>query len=185
MKKNRLEILNVLKEEFSPKKGRHLYIDCEWFISQKMYLIGYAYNLKTIRQLYEKTLTRKNVLKMLEGVTVIYFWGPDIGMIEKCFNLKLRERYFCVNLLAVMRAIEPHSDSFKLAHFEKLAGIERTTMEYKADIRNLHRDWANPKKRYLALKYNQEDVLNMIKVKRYFFKKNGITDDYLWGFRMQ
>lgn len=178
-------ILQELSRELGPKKGKELYLDCEWFITQKMYLIGYAYNLRTGVQLYEKTLTRKNVLKMLEGVTKIYFWGPDIGMIEKCFNLKLRERYFCVNLLAVMRAIEPHSDSFKLAHFEELAGIKRTTMEYKSDIRNLHRDWKNPKKRYLALKYNKEDVLNMVRVKRFFFTKHGITDELLWGFRMK
>lgn len=179
------ELIKMLSKELGPKKGKELYLDCEWLITQKMYLIGYAYNLRTGVQLYEKTLTRKNILKMLEGVTKIYFWGPDIGMIEKCFSLKLKEKYFCVNLLTVMRALEPASESFKLAHFESLAGIKRTTMEYKADIRNLHRDWANPKKRYLALKYNREDVMNMVKVKRYFFDKHKITDDYLWGFRMQ
>lgn len=167
------------------KKTKELYLDCEWFITQKMYLIGYAHSLKSCEQLYEKTLTKTNVKKMLDGVSKIYFWGPDIGMIEKCFNLNIKEKYICINLLTVMRRLEPTSSSFRLSHFEKKAGIVRTTMQYKQDIRNLHRDWANPKKRYLALKYNREDVINMIKVKRYFFEKHKVSETEILNFRMQ
>ena len=163
-------------------KSTEIYIDAEWFISQKMYLLGYAYDLRNYGQLYGRPLNRANVIKLLKNVTTIYFWGPDIGMLEKCFNINLREQYCCVNLLKAMRILEPRAKCYKLAHFEKLAGFQRKTMEYKGNIWNLHRDWKDPKHRERALLYNREDVLYMLRVKRYFFRKHGVTQSHLVAF---
>ncbi len=155
---------------------KEIYIDAEWFITQKMYLIGYAYSLSQYGQLYGKGLTAANVRKILKGVERIYFYGPDVGMLEKCFGLKLREKYRCVNILRAMRRLYPRCKHFRLCNFEKRMGIKRQTMEYKSDIWSLHRDWADPKKRECALLYNMEDVLNLIRVKRYYWEKHRITD---------
>lgn len=157
---------------------KELYVDAEWFISQRMYLLGYAYNLRQYGQLYGKALCRENVRNMLRNVDTVYFWGPDIGMLEKCFRISIRNRVRCINLLKVMHYIEPNAISYKLAHFESLAGIHRKTMEYKSNIWTLHRDWKDPQKRQRALLYNMEDVLNMLRVKRYFWKKHGITREH-------
>lgn len=164
-------------EKLSPSKynRKELYIDAEWFITQEMYLIGYAYNMSQYGQLWGKALNARNIKKMLKGVERIYFYGPDIGMLEKCFKMELRTKYKCVNILRAMRRLYPNLKHYRLCNFEKRMGIKRETMEYKSDIWNLHRDWQDPKKRQRALLYNMEDVLNMIKVKRYYWRKHNIT----------
>ena len=167
------------------RKKLELYIDAEWFISQKMYLLGYAYDLRHHGQLYGAALNAGNVRKLLRNVETIYFWGPDIGMLEKCFGLSIRGRIRCVNLLKVMHYIEPCARSYKLSAFEKKAGIVRQTMEYKSNIWTLHRDWRDPRKRARALLYNMEDVLNMLRVKRFFWKKHGITREHEEMFAMR
>ena len=76
-------------EKLSPSKynRKELYIDAEWFITQKMYLIGYAYNMSQYGQLWGKALNARNIKKMLKGVERIYFYGPDIGMLENSVRL--------------------------------------------------------------------------------------------------
>lgn len=157
-----------------PVKAEEIYIDCEWFMNQEIYLLGYAYDLRHFAQLWGSSLNRDTVEHIFKGVKRIYFWGPDIGMVEKCFNIELRGRFLCINLLRAMKTIEPTRRSYKLAHFERLAGLKRSVVEYKSNIFNLHRDWLNPKYRDRALLYNREDVLLMLQVKRFFFKKNKV-----------
>lgn len=151
-----------------------IYFDGEWFLNQQIYLIGYAYNQSKTYQLYGFLLTRKNFEKILKDVSIIYCYGPDIGMFEKYFKCDLRNRFVCINLLTVMKRIEPNLPDYKLSTLEKFAGIQRETMEYKSNIFQLHRDWYIPAKRSRALKYNREDVNNLIRVKKYFFQKNMI-----------
>ncbi len=152
-----------------------LYLDCEWFANQKLFLIGYAYNISTKKQLYDNTLTKENVLEMLEPVNgFIYFYGPDIAMIEKNFCIDIRNNYKCVNLIRVFKTYNPNLRSYKLASLEKHYGIIRDTQEYKSNIFRMIRDWFNPKKRKRALKYNEEDVLNLIRVKRNFFREENV-----------
>lgn len=163
-------------------KERAIYIDCEWYLSQEMYLLGYAYDLRHYGQLYGSALNRSNIKKLLRQVTTIYFWGPDIGMLEKCFDLELRTNYQCVNLLKAMRLLEPKSKSYKLSYFEQCAGFKRKTSGYKKNIFNLHRDWQSPKYRARALLYNREDVLYMLRVKRFYFTKHKVTKKQLADF---
>lgn len=157
------------------RMGKNLFIDAEWFLNQKIYLIGYAYNLSNCYQLHDLTLNRWAFATILKDVDAIYCFGPDIGMLEKYFNVDLKTYYYCFNLLGIIRRIEPGLPSYKLADLESWVGIERETMQYKSNIWQLHSDWQNPFKRQLAMKYNREDVLNMIRVKNYFFQRNDIT----------
>ncbi len=154
-----------------------IYIDCEWFHTQKMFLLGYAYNLRVAGQLYGRKLNKTNINKILKSVKqtdgYIFFYGPDIGMIEKCFNLELRNNYKCCNLLKVFQR-NIQSKSYKLAYFEKKCGLVRSMPQYKTNIFRMIRDWNNPKYRQRALIYNQEDVINLIKVKRILCKNHKI-----------
>ncbi len=197
-----------------------LYIDGEWHLNttpQKFYLLGYAYDEKHFGWLYNQNdysfdgkklhtpkvkgvnrLNRTWLLKLLDGVKTIYFYGPDAGQIERMFHIKLKDKYNCVNLLTVAKNIVPKKDMYaatkklirkgvldaglytpekpcwRLCCLEELLGIKRDTVEYKKNIDNLHRDWYNPKLRAKALLYNKEDVMNLIKTKKALYEKYNV-----------
>lgn len=157
-----------------------LYIDLEWFMNQQLYLIGYAYSLTKYGQLHDSSLNTDNIIKMLEPVTgCIYFYGPDIGMLEKSTGFDIRHNFCCVNLLKLFRDIMPDLESYKLAHIEELFGIERTTRQYKTNIFKLVEDWNNPWKKQQVLKYNMEDVINLVRLKREIFEIYGIGEEII------
>ena len=164
--------------------GRNLFIDAEWFLNQNIYLIGYAYNLSACYQLHGSTINPYSFAGILRDVDAIYCYGPDVGMLEKFFNCDLKTYYYCFNLLSIIKKLEPNLPSYRLCDLEKHIGIERSTMVYKSNIWQLHKDWNNPVKRYYALKYNQEDVLNLIRVKNYFFQLHGITRKDIEQYRL-
>ncbi len=152
-----------------------IYIDCEWTLDQDVFLIGYAYTLRKKGQLYDKTLTKRNFLKLLDGVEFVFIYGPDIGQLEKHFGINLRGKYKCINLLKIFRRYLPELPSYKLSALEEMFGIKRTTAQYKRNIFTLFEDWHNPKKRRLCLKYNMEDVINLLILKKKAFAEYHIT----------
>lgn len=164
--------------------GRNLFIDAEWFLNQRVYLIGYGYNQKEVYQLHGVTINQFAFAGILRDVDAIYCYGPDIGVMEKLFNVDLKNFYYCFNLLTIIRRLEPNLKSYKLADLEKIAGIERQTMVYKSNIWQLHKDWQNPLKRHYAMLYNREDVINLMKVKNFFFQRNGVTRKDIEKWRM-
>jgi uncharacterized protein YprB with RNaseH-like and TPR domain len=115
-------------------------------------------------------------------VDTIFFYGPDIAMIEKNFGIDLRNNYNCVNLLTMFRYYAPRVKLHKLADWEKRAGITRETMRYKSNIWKLVEDWYNPKKKKRCLQYNAEDVINLLLVKKWFFKKYGLRKSHALAF---
>lgn len=164
--------------------GKSIFIDGEWFLNQQIYLIGYAYNLQGTYQLYDSSMNRWAFGEILRDVDVIYCYGPDVGMLEKFFDCDLKTYYWCFNLLTIIKRLEPDLPSYKLADLEKIVGIQREMMEYKSNIWQLHRDWRNPLKKQFALKYNREDVENLIRIKNYFFQKHGITRKDIEQYRL-
>ena len=164
--------------------GKSIFFDGEWFLNQRIYLIGYAYGLAKTYQLYGGGITPKYFEMILKDVDCIYCYGPDVGMLEKFFKCDLKSQYYCFNLLTIIKRLEPGLPSYKLANLEKMIGIQRETMEYKSNIWQLHKDWLNPEKRKYALQYNREDVNNLIKVKNYFFQKHGVTRKDIEKYRL-
>lgn len=157
-----------------------LYIDLEWFSNQELFLVGYAYSITNFGQLHDENLNVENIIQMLQPVDgYIYFYGPDIGMLEKSTGLDIRNNFRCVNLLKVFRDIMPGMDSYKLASFEEMFEIKRSQRQYKTNIFKLVEDWHNPYKKQHVLKYNMEDVVNLVRLKREIFELYGIGDDYL------
>ena len=159
---------------------KNIYIDGEWFANQTIFLIGYSYNSKEFGQLYGSRLTKASFLKILEPVNgFIFFYGPDIGMLEKFFDIDIRHNYKCINLLPLFKHLIPELPSYKLAFLEKLFGIKRTTFKYKQNIRELEKDWLNPRKRKLALQYNKEDVIFLYLLKSKIFADLAVKSSYL------
>ncbi|HNQ67823.1 MAG TPA: ribonuclease H-like domain-containing protein [Bacteroidales bacterium] len=157
-----------------------LYIDLEWFFNQELFLVGYAYSITNYGQLYDENLNTENIIRILQPVDgYIYFYGPDIGMIEKSTGMDIRNNFRCVNLLKVFRDIMPGMDSYKLAYFEEMFEIKRSQRQYKSNIFKLAEDWNNPYKKQHVLKYNMEDVINLVRLKREIFGLYSVEEDYL------
>lgn len=158
----------------------NLYLDCEWFIPNKLFLIGYAYNQTSFNQLYDHSLTLSNTLKMFAPVDgFVFFYGPDIGIIENYFSIRIRDEFKCINLLKVFRHFDPFLSNYKLKTLEHYYGVDRKTEAYKENIFSFLKDWYNPAKRKQALLYNKEDVLNLMKVKKKFFSEHEITKNMI------
>ena len=98
-----------------------LYLDAEWFIGGDVFLVGYCRDAKTFGNFYDASLTAENFQRILKGTTgKIYFYGPDIGILEKYFDIDIRSNYHCVNLYKVFRDQLPGLKNYKLASIEKL-----------------------------------------------------------------
>ncbi len=160
--------------------AKDLYLDAEWFLNQKIFVIAWGRSLSDYGQLYDKTLTRTRIKKLLDDTTgYVYFYGPDIAMIEKYFGMEIRTKYKCINLLKIFRILMPRAKSYRIFHLEKKYKIVRTTTQYKHSIFSAIRDWSHPKRKHLVLRYNMEDVINLIQLKRIVFKKYGCTPKLL------
>ncbi len=162
-----------------------LYIDAEWYLNQRMFLIGYAYGQGKFGQLYGKKLTKKNFKKLFDKVTgSVFCYGPDVGMLEKFFKFKFRKKFRCVNLMKVFKDTIKIG-SFKLKNLEKRFGIRRSVMKYKTNIFNIWKDWKDKIKKKAVLLYNREDVVNLVKLALKIFKRFQIADKYLETIRLK
>lgn len=139
-----------------------LYLDCEWFIGGDIFLIGWARDTKTFGQLYDHTLTCEafeDLLKQTSGR--IYFYGPDIGILEKYFDIDIRSNYHCVNLLKVFKDKLPGLKNYKLATIEKHYHLTRNRNEYKANIFAIFQDWRRPQVKSLVLHYKPHHAVSL------------------------
>ncbi len=157
-----------------------LYLDGEWFIGGEIFLLGWSRNTKVFGQLYEDTLTEERFQELLDDTDgIIYFYGPDIGVIEKHFDIDIRSNHHCVNLLKVFKDNLPGMKNYKLATIEKHYHLQRNRLEYKANIFSIFRDWRKPQVRSLVLQYNREDVINLARLKNIIFAQFDIEKEYL------
>lgn len=161
---------------------KSLYLDLEWFIGGDIFLIGYCFERGGVFQLHHASLTKakfNRVLSQLDPGAKIYFYGPDIGVLEKYFEMDIRNRFFCVNLLQVFRQIMPRLKSYKLADIERKFKIKRARQEYKKNIFHIFHDWKSYKWRKFVLAYNYEDVANLRALKVVIFKKYSVRSNQL------
>lgn len=169
-----------------------LYLDAEWYLNQRIFLIGYAYvnknHIVEIGQLFTHNIEHDQIQSLLSKVgkkDCIFIYGPDIGMMEKRFQIDMRNKYNCINLIKVFRDVLPARASYKLADIEKSFRIQRKEMKYKKTISDIYRDWAHEDTRKRVLQYNYEDVVYLVKLKKIIFKKYKVTFDYLLTVRLQ
>jgi len=163
-----------------------LYLDCEWQLNQNIFLIGWAYSTKQKGQLFHRTIGKKFFRRILLKVTGrIFFYGPDIGMLEKFYKMNIRKKFNCVNLIKVFRDTLPGLKSYKLKDLEIKFGIVRKSQRYKTNIFKIFSDWHKPWYRKEILKYNMDDVINLILIKQRLFKAYHITVKYLNSVRLR
>lgn len=163
--------------------NNELYVDCEWTLDQKIFLIGIN-KKKNTYQLYDYYLTKSNFLQTLKNIKYIYFFGPDIKMLEKFFKINLRKKYICINLLKILHD-KIKLKSYKLMNIEKEFKIVRKNYIYKANFFRIFKDWKTPKYKKFVLKYNYDDVENLFIIKEKIFSKYKITNEYLKEIRLQ
>lgn len=166
--------------------AKNLYIDAEWFPNQQIFLIGYAREDAKVYQLYSRTLNERRFLKVLNDTTgYVYFYGPDIALCENHFGVDIRNYFECVNLLRITRACMPNAKSWKLAHMEKVFGLSRGVAKYKRSIFQIYDDWNDPKYRQRVLRYNLDDVKNLVLIKQRLFARYEINRAYLKSILLQ
>lgn len=164
---------------------KDLFLDAEWFIGGEIFLLGWCFDKKNHGQLYDDSLTAQNFEELLNQTTgIIYFYGPDIGIIEKYFDIDIRSNYHCVNLLKVFKDKIPNLKNYKLATIEKMYGLQRNRNEYKANIFRIFEDWRKPQLKSLVLQYNREDVINLCILKHIVFWSHDIDENYLLQVRL-
>ncbi|MGB5026114.1 MAG: ribonuclease H-like domain-containing protein [Saprospiraceae bacterium] len=153
-----------------------LYLDCEWTLDQNIFLIGYAYSDGSVGSIYGPKLTKKFFMQMVKGVDYIIVYGPDIAMLEKYFQIDLRNKIICINALQVFRKSLPGLRSYKLAYVEELFAIVRKKRKYKTSVFTIWKDWAHPDKKQHVITYNLEDVRNMMTLFNIIVCKYNISD---------
>ncbi|HQN16659.1 MAG TPA: ribonuclease H-like domain-containing protein [Bacteroidales bacterium] len=109
--------------------------------------------------LYGANLRWNVIEKILRNKKRIFVYGPDIGKMEKQFNVDLKSRWICVNVLSIVREYLPDLPSKSLVEVEKFMKLERSTASFKKYTRNLDIHWKNKKKRAGIIDYNKEDTL--------------------------
>ena len=102
---------------------------------------------------------------MIADVTgSVYFYGPDIGVIFRHTGINIRNYRDTVNLLTAVRRVLPGLSDYRLTTVEEYLGLPRTTVEIKEQRRLLsvpqRLNWKT------LVRYNREDVLNLIRIKR-------------------
>lgn len=162
----------------------NLYLDAEWYLNQRIFLLGYAYeNLRgkiAVHQEYHTDITTDKISQIFQPCTgYVFVYGPDIGMLEKRFNPGIRNRFTCVNLLKVVKEFLPGLSSYKLADIEKHFGFYRKADKYKKNIFDIYKDWNHPEMKKIVLDYNYEDVFYLAKIKQKLFRKFKPSDAYL------
>lgn len=165
---------------------KNIYIDCEWFLRGKIFLIGFGNTTSNIHQVFGKNLNQKNIYNIILKANnkYVFIYGPDIAYIEKNFHFNIRNNIKCINLLKIAKCYLTLK-KYSLAEVEKYFNICRTTNEYKENIFRLSRDWYNLERRKRCLLYNYEDVLNLILVKQAIFKKFNIKSKDLENFTIK
>ncbi len=159
----------------------NLYVDNEWYRNQKIFLHSTATDYSRCYQLWGSMLTKENIIKSLQPAKkgYIFFYGPDIGMIEKQFKINIRDNYVCINLLSVFRYQLPKRSCYKLESLEQDFGLTRKIAKYKKSIFNIYSDFHNVERKKDVLLYNQDDVINLRQLKQIIFKKYPISEKEL------
>lgn len=163
----------------------NLFLDAEWYLNQRIFLIGYALeNTQTddieVQQLFKRQMFKKDIRKILDECSgYIYVYGPDVGMLEKRFDIPVREKFTCINFLKVVKQLVPGLSSYKLAHIEQHFGFVRKADKYKKNIFDIYKDWNHPELRKIVLEYNYEDVYYLAKLKQIIFDKYKPTREWL------
>lgn len=143
---------------------RHVFLDCEWTLDQNIFLLSYAFKNGDSGSVHGRDLNHTYLKKLLRPVQFIYVYGPDIAYLEKNFPIDFRNRFYCINMLKLVKNVIPGLDSYKLANIEKMFRIPRSTRKYKTSVFTIWKHWHDKRKREHVIRYNLEDARNLRQV---------------------
>lgn len=150
-----------------------VFVDTEYDF-RGIYLIGWANNLHRWGQLWGERLTTEQVEHTLWTAEYIFCWGPDIGRIEREFDIDMRNLQYAINLMSVVKEYM-YLPSYRLVNVEEHIGIVRKFPQYKSDPYRLRWDFEDPTKRHMVLYYNFEDVMSLVRIWYYLRERYGVT----------
>lgn len=155
-----------------------IFIDCEWIPGDYITILGAYCSCKDRFQLYDKSLTKTNFIDFIEGCKgrrtepFLFCHGPDIGRIERYFNLDLKKKYPCVNVQKAFRQFT-RFNKVGIYHLERKFGIPRgwvmswEDMELYWKIRKEYRKH--------VLDYNWDDCVNLSRLVTVLKRQYGVT----------
>lgn len=144
-----------------------VFIDCEWVHGEYLTILG-AYSPGQDRfQLYGKRLTRNRLSRFLNRCryrsgsryTFLFCHGPDLGRIEREFDLNLKQDFYCINTVNAFSTFTQFRD-VSLGHLEWYFGLPRKYALSSSEISKLWKSNSR-KDRRIVLGYNWEDCLNL------------------------
>jgi len=162
---------NIQRQIYTKILIMNTFIDLEWSHRGHIFLLGYARNTRDYGFLYGSRLNQNEIFDILAGSSFVYVWGPDIGRIEKYYNMDVRNRFRCVNLLTVAKDYIK-SPNYRLDTIEKKLRIPREVnlKEQRGDIYQL---WKKDPE--LVKAYNKNDVISLYYIERILRYKYGLT----------
>ena len=148
-----------------------IFLDTEYEdMGGPVFLVGILSSHGEEFSLYGSGLRRNTFLNILKNKRRIFVYGPDIGKLEKHFNLDIKNNWSCINVLSIVRKYLPFLESKSLANVEKFLSLERSTLAFKNNTRDLSIHWKNPKLRDGIINYNMEDVVFLEAVYNILYK---------------
>lgn len=162
-----------------------IYIDCEWYPRGRIFLIGFKINKKKPKALWGRQLERFPIYLDRYNEHILFVFGPDISYLEKHFDVSLKPNHICINVLRMVKDLEPNRDSFKLAAIEKSLGIKRKVDKYKTDIFKIWDDWKVLDIRSQIISYNLQDVNSLEIVATHFIEKYNLKKTDLLKYQLK
>jgi uncharacterized protein YprB with RNaseH-like and TPR domain len=156
-----------------------LYLDIETDYDNQITVIGFYSYLTGLVQLVGSDITPPKVEKALPKVNRLYTFNGtcfDLPVIERQLSLRLKEWYECHDLMHLCRRAGLHGGQKRI---EERLGIGRQLPGMKGrDAQWLWYQYEVASDLGALedlLLYNREDVMNMVKIRRYL-KKIGASD---------
>lgn len=163
-----------------------VFIDCEWVEPKSLDILG-AYSFGQDRfQLFNETLTHNRFFSFLDACSeqddhskpLLFVHGPDIGKIEKCFDMDVRNRFHCINTVTAIRRFTDIG-SAKLTEIERHFEVPRQNELSYYQIVSYWRS-EDPENQRKVLDYNWEDCINLWRVVKKLEDQYEVTrDDFI------
>jgi hypothetical protein len=156
-----------------------LFVDCENTRSEYIVLIGvHSYGHERL-QLHSGTLTREkfmkylNIVKRQDDDLLLFCHGPDIGRIERFFEMDLKTTFHCINTVTAFKNFTRYQHCSQ-KYLEECFGLPRV---HHLSAYEIDRLWnsGNKKHRQIVLDYNWEDCVNLRKLVGILKRDYGVT----------
>lgn len=129
-----------------------------------IFLIGALSSNHVFKSFYGYTLRWNCLNTFLRNKKRIFVYGPDIGKLETHFQVNIRSKWECINVLSMARTYLHHLPSKSLYNVELFFKIKRKSSDFKINTRTIFSEWCKSSSRPAIIEYNKDDVYNLMLV---------------------